>query len=190
MGAAAGPIQHLFETQDRKSAVTVSQDSFALKATGYTRWEMFREQLESLRATIEQIYRPAFYGRLGLRYVNIIRRSLLGLENVAWAELLNPSIGGELTVPEFGESVDSASSQLHCTLDGDNGFLTLRTGIALAEPGKEKCFLIDCDFHTHKPTEIVNVTNTLDIFNRASGNLFRWAIRDRLRDALDPRPMA
>jgi uncharacterized protein (TIGR04255 family) len=189
MGAAAGPIQHLFETQDRKSVVTLSRESVSLKTTSYTRWETFRGQLESLRSALEKIYRPVAYQRLGLRYVDIIRRSILGLENAAWADLLNPSIGGELTAPEFGESIDRASSELHCQLDGDNCFLTLRTSIALAEPAKEKCFVIDCDFHTHKLTELANVTATLNGFNRASGNLFRWAVRERLRDALQPQPL-
>jgi uncharacterized protein (TIGR04255 family) len=189
MGAAAGPIQHLFETQDRKVIVTLSRESLLFKTTSYARWETYRDQLESLRGTLEQIYRPASYSRLGLRYVDVIRRSILGLDAVPWADLLNPVIGGELTAPELGESIDSASSELHCKLEGDNCFLTLRSGIALAEPAKEKCFLIDCDFHTHKGTELANVTDTFNTFNRASGNLFRWAIRDRLRDALQPQPL-
>jgi len=189
MGAAAGPIQHLFETQDRKSVVTLSRESVTFKTTSYTHWETFHDQLERLRLALEEIYRPASYQRVSLRYVDIIRRSILGIENVPWADLLNPSIGGELTAPELGESIDKASSELHCQLDGDNCFLTLRTSIALAEPAKEKCFLIDCDFHTHKRTELANVTDTLNGFNRDSGNLFRWAIRDRLRDALQPQPL-
>lgn len=190
MGAAAGLIQHLFETQDRKSVVTLSRESLSFKTTSYTRWEMFRDQLESLRGTVEQIYRPSSYGRLGLRYVDVIRRSILGLENVPWTDLLNPSIGGGLSAPELGEGIDSASCELHCKLDGDNSFLTLRMGIALAEPAKERCFLIDSDFHTHEPTELANVTATLNHFNRSSGNLFRWAIRERLREALQPQSLA
>ena len=189
MGAAAGPIQHLFETHDRKLTVALSRESLSLKTTNYTRWEAFRDQLENIRGTLEQIYRPASYDQLSLGYVNIIRRSILGLENVPWAELLNPSVGGEMTAPEFGESIDSTSRELHCKLDGDNCFLSLRTGIAFAGPSKEKCFLINCVFHTHKRTEFANVADTFNTFNRASGNLFRWAIRDRLRDALQPKPL-
>jgi uncharacterized protein (TIGR04255 family) len=197
MGAAAGPLQHLFEAQDRRSSVMLSRESLILKTTEYTRWEAFRAQLDRIRATLEQIYRPTAYSRLDLRYVDIIRRSILGLGDVPWAELLNSAIGGELSAAEFGENIDSASRQLHCNLDGDNCFLTLKTGIALAEPAnrggiKEKCFLIDGDFHTHTdkpPTEINNVTATFDVFNRASGNLFRWAIQPRLRDALEPQPL-
>ena len=190
MGAAAGPIHHLFETQDRTSVATLSRESLSFKTTSYTRWETFRDQFERLRSTLEQIYRPASYGRVGLRYVNIIRRSILGIENVGWADLLNPSIGGGLTAQELGESIESASSELHCKLDGEDLFLRLRTGIALAEPAREKCFLIDSDFHTHEGTELANVTDTLNQLNRFAGNLFRWAIRERLRDALQPQPLA
>lgn len=197
MGAAAGPVQHLFETQDRKSSVTLSRETVILKATDYIRWEEFRTQLDHVRAKFQQLYQPASYSRLDLRYVNIIQRSILDLNGVPWSELLNPSIGGELSVPEFGESIDSASRQLHCKLEGDNHFLTLKTGIALAKSAnrggiKEKCFLIDSDFHTHTdkpPTETNNVTPILDTFNRASGNLFRWAIKSRLRDALEPQTL-
>jgi uncharacterized protein (TIGR04255 family) len=189
MGAAAGPIQHLFETQDRTLVVSLSCEALSFKTTGYSRWEAFLEQLDALRSTLEQVYRPASYSRVGLRYVNIVRRSILGLQNVSWSNLLNPSIGGALTASEIADNIDSASSELHCKLDGENSFVTLRTGIALAEPEKEKCFFINCDFHTHKRTEIANVTATLNHFNRTAGNLFRWAIREQLHDALQPQPL-
>lgn len=194
LGPAAGPLQHVFETQDRTSSVTLSRECVIVRTTAYSRWEEFREQLNRVRETLEGIYRPNSYTRLGLRYVDVVRRSILGLNDVPWRELLNPAIGGELSSREFGESIDSAQRRLHCKLDGENRFLTLNTGIALAEPADpagatEKCFLIDADFHTHKPTENANVTAALDTFNRTSGNLFRWAIRPRLRDALEPQAL-
>jgi uncharacterized protein (TIGR04255 family) len=106
--------------------------------------------------------------------------------------LLKPYIAGELAAPEFGDNIDSMSRRLHCKLEGVKCFLSLKTGIALAGPKnayREKCFLIDSDFHTHTSTETANVTGTLDTFNRCSGNLFRWAIQPRLRDALGPQPL-
>jgi uncharacterized protein (TIGR04255 family) len=199
MGAAAGPVQHAFRTQMQTagipvSQVTLSRDAMTFKTTAYTRWEAFRQEFHRVRAALEEIYRPTAYTRVGLRYVNVIRRSKLELTGIAWRELLNEAIGGELCADEFGERIDSAQRQLHCELGGDNCFLAMRTGIALTEEAtsgspKEKCFVIDCDFHTHRSTEIPNVPGTLDAFNRVSGRLFRWAIRPRLRDALQPQPM-
>jgi uncharacterized protein (TIGR04255 family) len=198
MGAATGPAQHVFDAQDRKWSATLSREALTLKTTDYKRWEEFRNHLERIRTTFEKIYRPATYTRVGLRYIDVIRRSKLELNGVPWGDLLNPSIGGELSSPELGESIDQATRQVHCKLEGNNCFLWLRTGLAQPETtnsrtskeDKESCFLIDCDFHTHGPTEISDATTTLNTFNRASGNLFRWAIRDRLRGALQPQPLA
>src|SRR4051812_37441082 len=38
MGAAAGPVQHVFETQDRKTSAALSRESLTLKTTIYIRW--------------------------------------------------------------------------------------------------------------------------------------------------------
>lgn len=194
MNAVSGPIKHQFEAQDQSWMVSLSREHLALKTTKYTRWEEFRERANRLRTAFTELYRPASYARIGLRYVDIVRRSILQLGDVSWAELLKPQIAGELAAEELGENVDSMSRQLHCKLDDDNCFLTLKTGIAVAEPdsanaNKEKCFLIDADFHTHKLTELNHVMVALDSFNRASGNLFRWAILPRLRAALEPKSL-
>jgi len=193
MGGAAGPKQHIFETQDKTFSIILSRESLAFKTTTYTQWSDFSTRFEEIRNHLEQIYRPNTYTRIGLRYVDVIRRSLLGLSKVPWSELIKPNVVGELGTPELGDNVDTMNSNLHCKLDSNNCFLTLKTGIALTEPNttgqKEKCFLIDGDFHTHNPVEASNVKPTLDTFNRFSGNLFRWSIQPKLRDALEPQPV-
>jgi uncharacterized protein (TIGR04255 family) len=73
MGAAAGPMRHVFEAQGREWSVALSRDTLLLRTIAYARWEEFRGRLERVRAAFEQIYRPASYSRVGLRYVDIIR---------------------------------------------------------------------------------------------------------------------
>jgi uncharacterized protein (TIGR04255 family) len=192
----AGGIRHQFAAEDKKWQVVLTRESLELKTTTYRRWEEFRTKLATLMEVLEREYRPAAYTRVGLRYVDVIRRSILGLKDAPWSELLDPGVAGELGAPELGD-VDSASRQIHSRLDDDddNSFITMKSGIALADPDKgnpekERCFLIDCDFHTHKRVETKNVLATLDTFNRLSGRLFRWCVRPRLRDALGPEPAA
>jgi uncharacterized protein (TIGR04255 family) len=189
MGVQPGPLQHVFETEDKKWRVSLTREAVELKTSAYIRWEHFRERADAIRAAFEEAYRPAYYGRLGLRYVNIISRTTLGLDSTPWSELLKPHIAGELSISELAERIDSASRQLHCQLENANSYLTLKTGIALAEPTKEKCFLIDSDFHTHKSTEVARVPDVLNSFNRYSGRLFQWAIQQRLHAALIPKPL-
>jgi len=193
MGPVTGPQQHQFESQDQKWSVTLTRESISLKTTSYNTWEEFRDRLHVISESFKQIYNPSSYVRVGLRYVDVVRRSMLNLDGVPWTDLLNPCIAGELAAPEFGDTIDKMSRQFHCKLDGDNYFLTLKSGIALAEPdakqNREKCFFIDSDFHTHKQTEVDDVATALNAFNRQSGNLFRWSIQSRLRDALAPTPI-
>lgn len=189
MGVRSGPIRHLFEAEDRKWQVALTRETLELRSTAYSRWEDFRDRGNKLRLAFEQVYAPAFYARLGLRYVDVIRRSLLNLKDVPWSELLNPHVAGELSAPELATCIDAVSRELHCRLGADNCYLTLKTGIARADPEREPCFLIDSDFHTHKRTEMADVANVLDTFNRTSGRLFRWSIQQRLHEALEPEPV-
>jgi uncharacterized protein (TIGR04255 family) len=180
--------RHEFATDDRKWQITLTREALALKTTEYRRWEEFRERFLTVNDAFERLFRPASYVRVGLQYVDVIRRSALRLEGVSWAELLKPHIAGELSVPEIAEQIDSASRQVHIRIDDSETYVTIKSGIAFAEPAKEKCFLIDSDFHTHGRTEKPHVPSTLDTFNRMAGRLFRWCIHQRLHDALEPQP--
>lgn len=53
----------------------------------YPGWEAFARQLDKPLASFIRIYHPSFFQRVGLRYVNIVSRSRLGLEDADWADL-------------------------------------------------------------------------------------------------------
>ena len=185
-----GPVNHLFTTGDKKQQVILTREKVALKSLAYTRWEDFNSCFDHVRKVFEEIYQPSFYSKISLKYVDVIRRSILGLNDVRWSELLTAEVGGALTSPELAQRIDSSSSEFHCSLDDPNSFLTLKTSIALAEPGREHCFVINSEFHTHSKTETANVEQVLGTFNRSAGQLFRWAIQRRLHDALQPNSVA
>ena len=67
MGLRSGPARHLFEAEDRHWQVALTRETLELRSTVYDRWENFRDRGKKLRAGFEQIYRPGFYARLGLR---------------------------------------------------------------------------------------------------------------------------
>jgi uncharacterized protein (TIGR04255 family) len=187
-GGRTGGARHQFSSQDGKWHVVLTRESLELGTSAYTRWEEFRDRFVKVSSAMERSYTPPAYSRIGLRYFNVIRRSALKADNVPWSELIQPYIAGELSTTELAGGIDSASRQLHCRLGEDNCYLTLKTGLALAEPTKEKCFVIDSDIHTHGLTETTSGIPTLNGFNQKSRLLFRWCIRERLHDALDPTP--
>lgn len=189
-GVRSAGAKHQFSSQDETWRVTLTRELIELKTVSYGRWEEFRDRITALIDALERTYAPNGYTRVDLRYVDVVRRSLLQLRGARWADLLNAQIAGELGAPELADDINSMSRQIHCKFGDGDSYLTLKTGlIETAAPDKEQCFLIDSDFHTHQRTERVNVLTTLSGFNRSSGRFFRWCIQQRLHDALGPEPI-
>ena len=180
-------VAYEFTSEDGKWLVALNRDFLALKCHSYSRWEEFKERFELPVQTFVKEYRPAYYSRVGLRYVDGIRCKSLGLDNVPWAELLKPHITGELCMPEVAAAVDNTSRDISIRLNGNEGVVRIRHGLGTSKSTGEICYVIDADFYTDQKTEIADATGILNHFNRKAGQLFRWCIADKLHDAMEPR---
>jgi uncharacterized protein (TIGR04255 family) len=112
----------------------------------------------------------------------------LGLGDVDWRSLLNPTILGELSDPNLSGAIEQVSAQVLFLLDG-RGKLRVRHGLAKSKSSGEICYVIDSDFFTEERTDTTNAIEILDHFNQQAGRLFRWCIQDRLHEAMGPRPI-
>jgi len=178
-----------FAREDGAWSITLSRDALALKTTAYRRWEEFREHLEGLLAALNELYRPNFFLRVGLRYVDVIQRSKLGLKDQPWSELLRPHIAGEFAAPELAGQIEHAARELRVKLAAE-GSVMIRHGIAVEESTNEQCFMIDSDFFVERRLEPQHALGLLTDFNRQSGHLFRWCIQDALDRAMEPANVA
>ena len=183
--SASGTFQ--FMTEDKNYTIGLNSDSISLTAVQYTRWEIFLEHLEPSLAALNEIYKPSFFSRAGLRYQDAIVRSDLGLTEIPWSELLRRELLAELSLPEFEASLDAIATRvLRLKIPDSSGSILLRHGLAQI-PGKtELSYAVDWDFFTESKTEVNNAINTLTRFNRLAGRAFRWCITEKLRAALDP----
>ncbi|HSW41044.1 MAG TPA: TIGR04255 family protein [Patescibacteria group bacterium] len=189
LGVQPSTRTYTFKSDDDRWSMTLGRDALSLTAARYERWEEFRDRLLiGLRAMID-LYRPAFFSRVGLRYQDVICRSELGLADVPWSDLLASHIAGELAAEPIVDDVFVAARQLGARLPDVGGQLLLRHGLTLKESTNEVCFLIDADFYTAERTEVADVERALDGFHGQAGRLFRWCIQPRLHEALDPRPI-
>ena len=69
-----------FISEDGRWKLNLTQGFIALSTLSYTRWEDFATRLDRPLAQFIQLYQPAFFERIGLRYVNAVSRQRLGLE--------------------------------------------------------------------------------------------------------------
>lgn len=182
-----GKIAYDFVATDEKWAVGLTREFLSLSSTHYTRWEEFKSHLDGpLRALIE-VYSPAFFSRIGLRYQDVIKRSQLGLQDRAWSDLIRPHVAGMLASPDLLGTVAGISTQAIIEFPNKAGQVGIRHGLAQQSDTREDCYLIDSDFSTQQKTGVDDARDILDYFNRQSGRLFRWCITDTLHRAMEPR---
>lgn len=183
-------LKHTFSTNDDYRSVVITAGFLALADKNYKLWEEFRSEISFLEAEFRREYEPDLYTRIGLRYRDRITRSELKLDKVGWHDLLNRELIGLLGSKPFADVIrlDRAEVQLEIP-EIEDGRLHLRLGLASAKDSAEMSYLIDTDLYTSKRCTNDDALQILDEFHTIGGNFFRWAISDKLRDALGPRQL-
>jgi len=188
-----GNINCQFASADDIWRVNLTTRFISLSCSWYTCWEDFAAHLDKPLAAFIQIYRPAYFQRVGLRYLNVISRSRLSLEETPWRELMEPEYLGILA----SEAIDEKQTG-RCSMDTE---FTIRGGCRAKihagpgmvkrgnQPDKEVKFIFDLDLY--KPGNVpVNLSaGALQTLHSQAYPIFRGAITDTLFDALDPRPL-
>lgn len=181
---------HQFASADGAWQVNLTSKFISLTCSRYTRWEDFAKKLDKPLAAFIRIYQPAFYERVGLRYLNIISRAQYDLADVPYRELFNACYLGPL-----GEEDVNEASSTRCSTDCDLG---LRGGCRVkihAGPGmvkrngqeeKEVKFIFDQDLYMPGQVPINLSAGALQILHSQAFAIFRGAIRDPLHEAFEP----
>lgn len=183
-------ISHKFLTEDRGKTVSLTTGFLAIADTQYQRWEEFSGELSRARRALEKTYSPSFYTRIGLRYIDVIDKQEIGLGNEPWEKILKPELLGLLGVEIVGPHVDTIKTEASIRLqEVDQAAVTLRHGFHTVPERDRKIYVIDADMYTTRRSERDDVDDTLATFHRIGGNLFQWAIGNRLHEALGPSPL-
>lgn len=176
-----------FSSEDGKWKVNLTRNFMSLSTKQYHRWEEFKEKLQLPLETLVSIYSPSYFTRVGLRYVDVIRRSKLGLADIDWKELINEHILGLLAVSGVGEAARGFQSIYEVKLEDSNIRISTRTVKSI--DSDEVCFMIDSDFFNTNKLELEEALKKLDFFNNHASRLIRWCIKDRLHKAMEPQEL-
>lgn len=183
-----GSATHRFSTKNSQRFISLSQDFLALTESDYTRWELFRAEIEKAERSLREAYEPAFYSRVGLRYRDMISRRRLGLSNAKWSDLLQPHIVAELGSPAIMDAIEATHTQSVIRMpEIPGGRVRLIHGLGKLPESDEECYVFDADFSVEHKEGINEPFDILDRFNRLAWRLFRWAITDTLHGAMQPK---
>lgn len=181
---------HQFVSADGHWRVNLTASFVSLACNRYTRWEDFAKMLDLPLAAFIRIYRPAYFERVGLRYLNFISRKALELEDVPFSALIRAPYLGILSDEQVNQSAVSRS-----TVDAE---LAIRGGCRVkihAGPGlvkrggvesQEVCFIFDQDLFMPGKVAVNLSTGALETLHSQADAIFRDAITDTLHDAMEP----
>jgi len=177
-----------FLNEDRSVTITVCSEYISISTTAYARWEIFLEHIKAGLNALRKAYPVSRFTRIGLRYIDVISRSKLNLNDVPWSELIKHSALGILAEPEI-PLADTEAIMSMTTLKIDGGRVTLRYGLTNPEQTENELkFVVDSDFFCDDAIkEDANALDILNRFNGAAGRTFRWFILPTLHDALQPK---
>lgn len=184
------PIQNYnFISEDGFWKINLTRDFIALSTLRYAGWEDFAQKLDKPLASFLQIYQPAPFERIGLRYVNAFSRKRLGLEESAWNDLLEPPFLGPLDEDDIVESsISKCSIDLEARLAGDI-LMKMHAGPGLLGGGKqdpEVKFILDGDFAAHGQITPDQIPQRLEAMHQYAVRLFLGSMTNTLFTALGP----
>ena len=156
----------------------------AISTRKYTQWEEFSEKVRQVVKAFQETYEVPFYTRVGLRYIDVIQRSVLGLSNEKWSDLVKPHVLGVVT--QFEDGMNSYVSQAEFKDPTDDICTKTHFELVNVNNSNENSLLIDCDYFK---TEMVNIESMMDVatvLHNHSSNFLMTAITDKLNDAMEP----
>lgn len=183
-------VNYQFVSADGIWRVNLTSKFISLSCSKYTSWEDFAKRLDKPLAAFIKTYQPAYFERVGLRYLNFISRFDLGLEGVPFSQLIAPCYLGPLAEEDVSEAATT-----RCTVDAE---MALRGGCRVklhAGPGmvkrsgkedKEIKFIFDQDLYMAGQLQLNLVAGALQTLHSQAGSIFRGAITDKLHDAMEP----
>lgn len=183
-------LNHTFLSADGGWVINLTNSFIALSSPRYTDWETFAGKLDRVVAAFAQVYKPAYFERVGLRYINGFSREELGLTGLRWNELLQPAFVGLMDEDDVQDG-----DFLRCTQDAEfkargGCRVKLHAGPGMVKRGaiqeKTPRFILDLDVFMLGQIQLAHLTGALQTVHMNADNVFRSAITDTLHDAMEP----
>lgn len=184
---------HSFISENQQWKVTLAKDMLAFSTVKYDTWEDLSDRAGDVIDAFVKEYRPAFFTRIGLRYIDAIERAILGLNDTPWDELIQPHLCGCLGYRTEG-SVLMRNSNVNAEVVFDDVLVNIASGLGTVDHHDgsfpSEAFILNCDYFISKKISITDLGTMSSKLHDRSHIFFRESITDKLHYAMDPKEIA
>ena len=179
-----------FASADGIWRVNLTSKFISLSCNRYTCWEDFARKLDKPLVAFIKTYKPAFFERVGLRYINFFSRKELDLVGTPFSEMFQSCYTGLLAE----EDVNEAAS-LRNAVDAE---LNIRAGCKVkihagpglvrknGKPDTEVKFVFDQDLYMPGKIPVNTSVGALQTLHAQADSIFRGAITPLTHRAMNP----
>lgn len=179
-----------FSSFDETARIVVEADSLVWVLKKYESRELLFEYIKSVYVAIENAGLARPIRRVGLRYKNVIQRSLLsGVDDEAeWTTLLRSSLISVQDDADLKPSILSAGGSFTLGLAdlGKNAKMNANYGIVKHAQSNESCFMIDSDYFIEGILDYDSAMQFLGNANDKARDFFHWCITGKLLAEFGP----
>ena len=177
-------LNHEFISEDGVWKLNLTRTFLSLSCSKYSRWEEFYQLYKNAVDAVVDVYKVPYFTRVGLRYVDIFKRSALGLETEPWSELLNSHLLG-LVSSDASDNIKSFETSYEVDLN-DTNVARISSSFVQSTSENEICFMLDSDFFALKRLPIDGLGSLLGSLHDHATNLIQWSVTKKLHEAMQP----
>ena len=179
-----------FLSADGKWKVNLTNNFIALATPAYTQWEDFAAKLDLILSKFIPIYQPAYFERVGLRYINVFSRKTLELEGVPFRDLFQPGYLGLLAEEDVREESFARSGQdIEMAISGGCR-VKMHVGPGMLQRGNVKDnevkFILDDDVFMNGKLPVAQCAPALQTVHIQADRIVAGAITKQLHEAMEP----
>ena len=183
-----------FVSADGMWKISLTKSFIALSTTRYSRWEEFAKRLDFVLAAFIKTYQPAYFVRVGLRYINAVNKKALGLADTPWRELIASGYLGLMADEDSREQAFMKCEQSATASMPGGAKANIKCGPGLLrkvdnrtrQMEEQRVFMLDLDVFFDVKTPLDHAVPALNVVHGNADSLFTGALEKTLLDAMDP----
>lgn len=183
-------VNYQFATADGAWRVNLTSKFISLSCSKYSCWEDFAKKLDKPLAAFIQIYKPAYFERVGLRYLNFFSKEALSLTEIPFSEMFQPQYLGILADEEIleGQTTRASVDAEFSVRGGCRAKIHAGPGLVKrnGQADKEIKFIFDQDLSMSGNVPVNYSAGALETLHTQAYSIFRGAITETLHEALTP----